>query len=171
MSVVPNLPKQSDTAKEVTLSGRPATVREDRGELAPEQRESQRPAITHEDLGELTPEQREGRRRSRLAKWSQIITLVFVILEFGILFRVLLKLIAANPASPFAQFVYQMTSPFLAPFAGLTVTPAVNGSVLEIPAIIAMVAYGVLYLLIIRIMWVIFNPAKARDAAKYDPDL
>jgi hypothetical protein len=67
--------------------------------------------------------------------------------------------------------MYQMTGPFLAPFAGLTVTPAVNGSVLEIPAIVAMIAYGVLYLLIIRVMWVLFNPAKARDAAKYEPDL
>ena len=107
--------------------------------------------MSREDLASPTPEQLEIRRRARLAKWSQIISLLFAILEMGILFRVVLKLIAANPASPFAQFVYQMTGPFLAPFAGLTVTPAVNGSVLEIPAIIAMAVYGVLYLLIIRV--------------------
>jgi hypothetical protein len=64
-----------------------------------------------------------------------------------------------------------MTGPFLAPFASLTVTPAVDGSVLEIPALIAMAAYGALYFLVIRVMWVIFYPAKARDAAKYEPDL
>jgi YggT family protein len=151
MSVVPNLPKHTD----ITHEAKPG----------------ERPPIVREELGELTPDQLEIRRRSRLAKWSQIITLLFVILEFGILFRVVLELIAANPASSFAQFMYQMTDPFLAPFAGLTVTPAVNGSVLEIPAIIAMAAYGVLYLLIIRVMWVIFKPARARDAAKYDPDL
>jgi hypothetical protein len=84
---------------------------------------------------------------------------------------VLLELIAANPASPFAHFVYQMTGPFMAPFVGLTVTPSADGAVLEIPALIAMVVYGVLYWLIIRVMWVIFDPAKARDAAKYKPDL
>lgn len=151
MSVVPNLPKRTDVTQEIKPVERPPVVRE--------------------ELGEPTPEQREIRRRSRLAKWSQIITLLFVILEFGILFRIILELIAANPASPFAQFMYQMTGPFLAPFVGLTVTPTVNGAVLEIPAIIAMAAYGVLYLLIMRVMWVIFNPAKARDAAKYDPDL
>jgi len=151
MSVVPNLPNRTDQVHRVETS-------------------DQQP-VTREDLVGLTSEQREIRRRSRLAKWCQIISLLFAILEVGILFRIGLKLIAANPASPFTQFVYQMTGPFLAPFAGLTATPAVNGSVLEIPAIVAMVVYGVLYLLIIRILWVIFNPAKARDAAKYEPDL
>jgi uncharacterized protein YggT (Ycf19 family) len=151
MSVIPNLPNRTDPAERVEPVDRPPVARE--------------------DLAGPTSEQLEIRRRSRLAKWSQIISLLFVILEVGILFRIGLKLIAANPASPFAQFMYQMTGPFLAPFAGLTVTPAVNGSVLEIPAIVAMIAYGVLYLLIIRVMWVLFNPAKARDAAKYEPDL
>ncbi len=151
MSVIPNLPNRTDEVRRIKPADQPSAVRE--------------------DLAGPTPEQLEIRRRSRLAKWSQIISLLFGILEVGILFRIGLKLIAANPASPFAQFMYQMTGPFLAPFAGLTVTPAVNGSVLEIPAIVAMIAYGVLYLLTIRVMWVIFNPAKARDAAKYEPDL
>ncbi len=151
MSVVPNVPHQTDTPQRIEPADRSP--------------------VNREELASPTPEQLEIRRRTRLAKWSQIISLLFAILELGILFRVVLKLIAANPASPFAQFMYQMTGPFLAPFVGLTVTPAVNGAVLEIPAIIAMAAYGVLYLLIIRVMWVIFNPAKARDAAKYEPDL
>ena len=82
-----------------------------------------------------------------------------------------LKLIAANPASPFAHFIYQMTELFLAPFAGLTVSPTAEGAVLEIPALIAMAAYAVLYWLVLRFMWVIFDPAKARDAGKYKPDV
>jgi hypothetical protein len=50
-------------------------------------------------------------------------------------------------------------------------SPTVDGSILEIPALVAMAAYSVLYVLIIRIMWVIFYPANARDAAQYEPDL
>ncbi len=119
----------------------------------------------------LTPEELEIRRRRRLAKWSQVITLVFFVLEMAIAFRVLLKLIAANPASPFAQFIYTMTGLFLAPFTGLTPTPSVNGAELEVPALIAMAVYGALYWLVLRVMWLIFNPAKARDASKYEPDL
>lgn len=135
-------------------------------------REHPKPApVSREELRGPTPEELEIRRRRRLAKWSQIITLIFVVLEVAILFRVGLKLIAANPASPFAQFMYQMTGPFLAPFAGLTVTPTVDGSILEIPALIAMAAYGAVYFLILRVMWLIFYPAKTRDAAKYEPDL
>jgi len=127
--------------------------------------------VAQDEQTEVTRAEFRTRRRRRLAKWSQVITLIFVILETAIGFRVLLMLIAANPASPFAQFVYQLTNPFLAPFNGLTVTPGVGGAVLEIPALIAMAVYGVLYWLIVRIMWVIFDPAKARDASKYEPDL
>lgn len=157
MSVVSKVPETKQTVQ--------VTPRMERVESV-----EQTPAL-REDLAGPTPEQLEIRRRRRLAKWGQIITLIFVVLEVAILFRVGLKLIAANPASPFAQFMYQMTGPFLAPFAGLTVTPAVDGSTLEIPALIAMAAYGALYFLIIRVMWLIFYPAKARDAAKYEPDL
>ena len=97
--------------------------------------------------------------------------MIFFVLEVAIAFRVALKLIAANPASPFANFIYRMTELFLAPFAGLTVSPTVEGAVLEIPALIGMAAFAVLYLLILRFMWVIFDSAKARDAAKYNPDV
>jgi hypothetical protein len=122
-------------------------------------------------MSDLTPEDLEARRRRRLAKVSQIITLIFGVLEIAIAFRVLLKLIAANPASPFAQFMYAMTGPFLAPFVGLTATPSAEGAVLEIPALIAMAAYGVLYWLVLRGTWIIFDPAKPDDAARYKPDL
>lgn len=120
---------------------------------------------------EITPAELELRRRQRLVKWSQIIALIFFVLEVAIAFRVGLKLIAANPASLFANFVYQMTELFLAPFAGLTVSPTAEGAVLEIPALIAMAAYAVLYWLILRCLWVIFDAAKARDAGKYKPDV
>jgi hypothetical protein len=114
--------------------------------------------------------QRERRRKS-LAKWTQVISLIFFILETGLAFRVLLRLIAANPGNEFARFVYQLTFPFSAPFAGLTAMPAANGSVFEISTIIGMAVYGVLYLVIIRGMWVIFNPSKTLDADRYEPDL
>ncbi len=152
MSAVSDLPKTPGTVQGVEPVGQPTTV-------------------SREELSGPTREELAVRRRRRLVKWSQVITLIFAILEMAIAFRVLLKLIAANPASPFAHFMYQMTGPFLAPFAGLTAMPSADGAVLEIPALIAMLVYGVLYLLVIRALWLIFEPAKARDAAKYEPDL
>ncbi|CAG0926935.1 hypothetical protein TFLX_00269 [Thermoflexales bacterium] len=153
MSVTPKLPESIKTEQQTT-------ERVVRHEVLP-------PTAT----SEITPEELELRHRQRLVKWSQIFALVLFVLEVAIAFRLGLKLIAANPASPFANFIYGMTELFLAPFAGLTVSPAVEGAVLEVPAIIAMAAYAVLYWLILRFMWVIFDPAKARDAAKYKPDV
>lgn len=153
MSVTPQLPHSISEAQHGTNT----TVQEERPQPA--------------SVPEITPEELELRRRQRLVKWSQIIGLIFFVLEVAIAFRVGLKLIAANPASPFANFIYRMTELFLAPFAGLTVSPTAEGAVLEIPALIGMAAYAVLYWLILRFMWVIFDPAKARDAGKYKPDV
>ncbi len=112
-----------------------------------------------------------GKRRMELAKWSQVITWIFFALEIALGFRVLLKIIAANPLNPFAQFIYGLTRPFVAPFTGLTVTPDVSGSVLEITSLIGMIVYGVLYWLVIRLIWIVFNPTEPGDANRYEPDL
>jgi uncharacterized protein YggT (Ycf19 family) len=53
---------------------------------------------------------------------TQLIWLIVVILEAALALRILLKLIAANPSSPIAAFIYDVTDLFLIPFSGLTVT-------------------------------------------------
>jgi len=111
------------------------------------------------------------RRRKILAKWSQVITWSFFAVEITLGFRVMLKLIAANPLNQFTEFIYQLTRLFVAPFSGLTVTPDVSGAVLEISSIIGMIVYAVLYWLIIRLMWIVFNPTEPSDATRYEPDL
>lgn len=160
MSVTPQLPKSSSEVHSRSGVNQPTTITV---------REETPSHVQH--VPEITPEEMELRRRQQLVKWSQIFALLLFVLEVAIAFRVGLKLIAANPASPFANFVYGMTGVFLAPFNGLTASPGAEGAVLEVPALIAMVAYAVLYWLALRFMWVIFDPAKARDAAKYKPDV
>ena len=80
---------------------------------------------------------------------------------FGVLIsliglRVFLKLIGANPANFFAQFVYSFTDIFLWPFFGLTGNPSANGMVLEIPSIIAMVVYAIIAWVIAKLAWLLF---------------
>lgn len=77
-------------------------------------------------------------------------------LEVLIGLRVMLKLIAANPESPFAAFIYNISSIFLLPFAGLVGTPAAGGMVLETSSIVAMLVYALLAWGIERIIWVSF---------------
>jgi hypothetical protein len=89
-------------------------------------------------------------------KATQLVWLLFGILETLIALRILLKLIAANPASPIAALIYAFTDLFLFPFAGLTATPAVGGMVLELSSFFAMVIYALIAWAIERTIWVIF---------------
>jgi hypothetical protein len=96
-------------------------------------------------------------RRYNLTRITQIIWLVTGVLESLIAIRVLLRLMAANPAAGFATFIYNMTAVFLTPFFGLTATPSANGSVLELPSLIAMLVYALLAWGIVRVLWIVFE--------------
>jgi hypothetical protein len=87
-------------------------------------------------------------------KLTQLVWLAFGSLEALIALRVVLKLIGANPASPFAVLIYAFTDIFLWPFAGLTRTPGAAGMVLEISSLIAMVVYALAAWIIAKVVWV-----------------
>lgn len=98
-----------------------------------------------------------------VSRLAQFISLLFGALLVLIGLRVLLKLIAANPANPVAALVYAFTDLFLWPFSGLTVTPSANGMVLEIPAIIAIFVYALVGYIIVRVVWLLFyNPSSRK---------
>ena len=109
-------------------------------------------------VSEVQTTQREPERERRIFtfKAAQLIWLFLGILEGLLALRFVLKLIAANAASPIAVFIYGFTGLFLFPFAGLTGTPAVGNMVLEISTVIAMVVYALLAWGLERIVWVIF---------------
>lgn len=104
----------------------------------------------------------EPERRVYTFKVTQLIWLIFGIIEGLILIRVVLKLIAANPAAPFAAFIYAVTEPFLQPFIGLTGTPSAGGVVLELSSIIAVIVYALLAWLIVKIIDIAFYSPRAR---------
>ncbi len=111
-------------------------------------------------------------RRAYLSKAIQMIWLLAGILETLIGLRFMLKLIAANPGNPFARFVYGLTDLFLWPFAGLTVTPAAdNGMVLEISSLIAMIVYAVVAWAVVRLLYLVFNPAARRSVTVYEKEI
>lgn len=98
----------------------------------------------------------ERERRIFTFKATQLIWLLVGILEGLLALRVLLKLIAANPGSPVAAFIYAITGLFLGPFRGLTPTPAAGGMVLEISTLFAMLIYGLIGWALERLVWLIF---------------
>lgn len=109
----------------------------------------------------------EARRSS--AYWlTGLIYFIFGVLEIAIALRVLLKLMAAAPEAGFSRFIYGITAPFVAPFNGIVAEPAAtSGSVLELPAILAIVIYLILSWIIAKIVqFAIDRPASGVSAAR-----
>ncbi|NJC96920.1 MAG: hypothetical protein FIB03_11395 [Anaerolineae bacterium] len=102
----------------------------------------------------LTPNQETLRRVIGL------IQLGFGVLDGLIGLRFLLKLMAANPANPFASMIYFITSPFLWMFQGLTNTPSFEGIEIEFFSLIAIVVYSLLGWIIVQLLWVLFARMK-----------
>ena len=99
----------------------------------------------------------QSEQRNFVVRLTQMVWLLFGILEALIGLRVILKLIAANPNSPFAALVYNASSLFVWPFSGLTRTPAAEGMVLDIPSIIAMFVYALVAWVIVRLIWIVLD--------------
>ncbi len=104
-------------------------------------------------------------RRATMEKISGLIWLMGGLLEALIGMRFLLKLIAANPNTPFVSLIYGLSDLFLWPFAGLTATPSANGMVLEISSLVAMLVYAILTWAAVRIFWLVFSPTESRRVA------
>jgi hypothetical protein len=114
--------------------------------------------MTEHRIPEVQTTQKEPDQERRIFtfKATQLVWLLFGILEALIALRIGLKLIGANPASPIAVFIYGFTNLFLFPFTGLIGTPSAGGMVLEISSMIAMGVYALIAWALERIIWVIF---------------
>lgn len=99
----------------------------------------------------------EARRSS--ANWlAGLIYTLFGIVEILIALRVLLSLIAADRAAGFSRFIYGVTGPFVAPFNGIVGEPAAsNGSVFEVPSVLAIIVYLILSWIIVRILQLVID--------------
>ena len=120
--------------------------------------------MSERQVSQTTTSQREPGLERRIVtfKVTYVIWLLLGLLEILIAFRIGLKLIAANPANPFAVFVYGFSYIFVFPFMGLMVTPAASGAVLELSSFIAMAVYALAFWAVERLVWVIlYRPREA----------
>lgn len=115
-----------------------------------------------------TVRDRGAEHRLNLHAVSQVIVLFFGIVEGLIGLRIVLKIVGANPDVGFASFIYNAAALFLGPFFGLVGSPASGGMVLEVPSIIAMLFYGLVGWLIVRVVWPLFERPTTRSTSTYD---
>jgi YggT family protein len=94
----------------------------------------------------------------------QLVYLVFGLIEGLIAIRFVLKALGANAGAGFAEFIYGLTGPLVAPFYGLFGNPSSQGSVLEVHSLVALIVYGLLAWLIVRLTWILVG--ESRSAVK-----
>jgi hypothetical protein len=114
--------------------------------------------MSNDRTTQVSSSQRDPEREQRIFtfKATQLIWLLFGILEALIALRIGLKLIGANPDSPIVALIYGFTYLFLFPFAGLIGSPTAGSMVLELSSMFAMLIYGLIAWAIERIVWLIF---------------
>jgi uncharacterized membrane protein len=97
---------------------------------------------------------------------SRIVGTLLVILEILLGIRFVLHLIAANPNSGFAVFIYGITGAFVAPFKGLIGTPASGGTTLEVTTLIAMAVYALFVWVVIRVLSIAADRPSSRTMTR-----
>jgi hypothetical protein len=109
-------------------------------------------------MTEVTSSQREPEREQRLLtfKVTQLIWLLFGVLEALIALRIGLKLIGANPDSPIVAMIYGFTTLFLFPFAGLVGSPTYGSMLLELSSLFATLIYGLIAWGLVKAVLLVF---------------
>lgn len=72
-----------------------------------------------------------------------LINIIIGVIEAFIGLRIILKLVAANPQTPFVSWIYEMSRGLIWPFAGMFPSPELEGgSIIEFNALLALLAYA-----------------------------
>lgn len=111
--------------------------------------ERQRSLQHEEESFQLRQEERRlelARRRATLSWITKSIYLLVGLLEVLLGLRFFLRLAGANTQNTFAQFIYNLSDPFIAPFSTLFVSPVTAGgaSIFDVNVLIAMIVYALL---------------------------
>ncbi len=84
---------------------------------------------------------------------TQVIWYILGIIEILLVFRLMLRLLGADPASSFASFIYSVTYVFATPFLDVfNSTPISINSFFEWTTVLAMFVYWIIALGIIKLL-------------------
>lgn len=97
---------------------------------------------------------------------SRVVYYILGLLEVLLAFRLVLKLLGANPGSDFVSFIYSITEVFLVPFNAIFRSAATQGietqALLEPSTIIAMIVYAIIGWGTVKMM-IIIRERKVHD--------
>ncbi len=95
----------------------------------------------------------------------QVVWFLAGLIDVILAIRFVMKLLAANPASGFVSFMYNLSEPLIAPFRGIFGTPAAGGSVLEPASLVAMVIYSLIAWGVVVLIRLVTAPKGVRPSA------
>lgn len=84
------------------------------------------------------------KQKKAIFRTYQIIWYLLGVVEVLLIFRIILKMLAANPNSGFTFLVYTLSAPFAVPFQGILNISYAEGHIFEWTTFIAMIVYVVL---------------------------
>ncbi len=88
-----------------------------------------------------------------------ILYAILDLVEILLAARLILRLLAANPGNAFVSFMYQISSPFVAPFRSALAPTVTQGTVIEWATILAMIVYAIVVYAIVRLLTAPSRPA------------
>ncbi|PAX51903.1 YggT family protein [Brunnivagina elsteri] len=102
-----------------------------------------------EETFRLQQEERRLETGKRSATFAWIINSIYFLvgaLEILLTLRLLLRFFGANTKNIFAQFIYNFSDPFIAPFSTLFISPVFGGgsNILDVNVLIAIIVYSLL---------------------------
>jgi uncharacterized protein YggT (Ycf19 family) len=81
-------------------------------------------------------------KRDMAYRLMQATYLIFGIIAGLVAIRFVLRALGASPNADFASFIYGITAPLVQPFVGLFGTTQLDGAVLELHSLIAIIVYA-----------------------------
>jgi len=99
-----------------------------------------------------------------ILSWKRIVYYILGVIEVLLAFRLIFKLLGANPASGFVSGIYTLTNIFMSPFTGIFPTASTRGvetqAILEPATLVAMIVYGVIAWGIVKLIEIMKRPNK-----------
>ncbi|XHX76819.1 MAG: YggT family protein [Stenomitos frigidus ULC029] len=89
----------------------------------------------------------EAARKSNTFAWiTNSIAFLVGLLEILLVLRFVLRVAGANTGNTFAQFIYNLSDPFIAPFSTLFISPVTGGgaNIFDLNVLVAIVVYALL---------------------------
>jgi hypothetical protein len=103
------------------------------------------------------------RRAATIARTKQIIYFVFGIINVLLALRFIFLALGASQASPFVNFIYTLSRPFVLPFQGIFGEPTFDGSVLEWASLVGIAIYMLLAYGLARLIELVYAPPRTTE--------